>query len=250
MDFAIIDVGLDNMDKYPPVCFINPKNAGYRAKAEWLKQRFAEGMKIKLLRDNGDGKIHGFIEYVPGEYAWRAVEAKGYNFIHCLWTTPNSHKNSGIASKLIQACIKDAEGNSGTAVIASDDAFMADKRIFLKNGFEVVEESGNFTLLVKKSRNGNSLKFMDTQNRLAGFRGWNIVYSAQCPWGARFISELDKKMVEKLQIKITELKTASEAQNAPSIYSVFTLIHDGEILADHYISNTRFNNIIKKAESK
>ena len=50
----------------------------------------------------------------------------------------------------------------------------------------------------------------------------------------------------KLKLKITELKTPKQAQNAPSIYSVFSLIHDGKILADHYISNTRFNNIIKK----
>lgn len=33
---------------------------------------------------------------------------------------------------------------------------------------------------------------------------------------------------------------------APSIYATFNLINNGKLLADHYISLTRFNNIIKK----
>jgi hypothetical protein len=53
-------------------------------------------------------------------------------------------------------------------------------------------------------------------------------------------------MIKKLNLKITELKTPKQAQEAPSVYSVFTLIKDGKILADHYISSTRFRNILKK----
>ncbi|MFC2163543.1 YoaP domain-containing protein [Acidobacteriota bacterium] len=47
-------------------------------------------------------------------------------------------------------------------------------------------------------------------------------------------------------IKLEWLKTAEQAQSAPSIYGVFNLIYDGTLLADHYISKTRFKNIIKK----
>lgn len=32
----------------------------------------------------------GFIEYLPGEHAWRAVHADGYLFIHCLWVVGKS----------------------------------------------------------------------------------------------------------------------------------------------------------------
>jgi hypothetical protein len=49
-----------------------------------------------------------------------------------------------------------------------------------------------------------------------------------------------------MELNITELETAEQAQNAPSIYSVFNLVYDGKLLVDHYISNTRFLNIIKK----
>jgi hypothetical protein len=45
---------------------------------------------------------------------------------------------------------------------------------------------------------------------------------------------------------VTELKNAEQAQNAPSIYATFNLIYNGKLLIDHYISNTRFLNIINK----
>jgi len=138
----IIDVTAQNIDKYPPTCFLNPKNEGYLKKVEWLKERFEEGLRIKVLYDEADGKIHGFIEYTPGEYAWRAVNAEGYLFIHCIWVTPNSYREKGYASDLIRECMNDAAGKLGVAVVASDGPFMAARDLFLKNGFTVVEEDG------------------------------------------------------------------------------------------------------------
>ncbi len=64
---------------------------------------------------------------------------------------------------------------------------------------------------------------------------------------ARFISEIDDIIKKNdVKIKITEIKTAKDAQNAPSIYTSFNLIYNGKLLADHYISARRFENIIKK----
>jgi hypothetical protein len=37
-----------------------PKSEGYRQKLEWLKDRFAEGLKIKMIARGG----RGFIEYI------------------------------------------------------------------------------------------------------------------------------------------------------------------------------------------
>jgi ribosomal protein S18 acetylase RimI-like enzyme len=119
-DVVIIDVDENNISQYPPKCFLNPKNEGYQIKLEWLKKRFSEGLKIKLLYL--ETKCIGFIEYVPGEYAWRAVDAKGYMFIHCIWISPNKHKEKGYGSLLVKECIKDAkkEGKYGVAVVTSE----------------------------------------------------------------------------------------------------------------------------------
>jgi L-amino acid N-acyltransferase YncA len=245
----VIDVNEENISQYPPTCFLNPKNIGYQIKAEWLKERFSEGLKIKLLYFENDKKCHGFIEYAPGEYAWRAVEAKDYLFIHCIWVSPNKFKNKGYGSLLVAECIKDAEkqGKAGVAVIASEGPFMAKKALFLKNGFREVQASGVFTLLVKQLRKAADPKFKDCDNQLRSYEGLKLVYSNQCPWVARFMSELGETIKGKgLKIDIVELKTAEQAQDAPSIYAVFNLVNDGKLLADHYISNTRFLNIVNK----
>jgi hypothetical protein len=66
----IVEVNSENLSQYPPACFLNPKNVGCQIKLDWLKERFVEGLKIKLLYFANDKKCHGFIEYVPGEHAW------------------------------------------------------------------------------------------------------------------------------------------------------------------------------------
>jgi ribosomal protein S18 acetylase RimI-like enzyme len=245
----IIDVNEANISQYPPTCFLNPNNIGYQIKAKWLKQRFSEGLKIKLLYLENDKKCHGFIEYVPGEYAWRAAEAKDHLFIHCIWVSPNKFKNKGYGSLLVEECVKDAEmqGKAGVAVIASEGPFMANKELFLKNGFKEVQASGVFSLLVKQLRKAAEPKFKDSEGNLSSYEGLKIVYSNQCPWVARFMSELGEIIEKKgLKIDIVELKTAEQAQEAPSIYAVFNMVNDGKLLADHYISNTRFLNIVNK----
>jgi ribosomal protein S18 acetylase RimI-like enzyme len=245
----IIDVNEENISQYPPTCFLNPKNIGYQIKLKWLKERFSEGLKIKLLYLENGKKCHGFIEYVPGEYAWRAAEAKDYLFIHCIWVSPNKFKNKGYGSLLVEECIKDAkeQGKAGVAVIASEGPFMAKKDLFLKNGFREVQALGVFSLLVKQLRKAPEPKFKDCESKLRSYEGLNIVYSNQCPWVARFMSELSETIKKKgLKIDVVELKTPEQAQAAPSIYAVFNLVNDGKLLADHYISNTRFLNILNK----
>ena len=206
-------------------------------------------MKIKALYIKNDKKCHGFIEYVPGEYAWRAVEANGYLFIHCIWISPNMFKNKGYGSLLVEECVKDAEkqGKAGVAVIASEGPFMANKDLFLKNGFKEVQKSSVFTLLVKQLKKAEAPKFKECEIELSKYEGLTVEYSNQCPWVARFMSELPETIKGKgLKINIVELKTAEQAQAAPSIYGVFSLVFDGRLLSDHYISNTRFLNIIKE----
>ena len=247
-DVVIIDVDENNISQYPPKCFLNPKNEGYQIKLEWLKKRFSEGLKIKLLYL--ETKCIGFIEYVPGEYAWRAVDAKGYMFIHCIWISPNKHKEKGYGSLLVKECIKDAkkEGEYGVAVVTSEGPFMAGKDLFLKNEFKsIASAKPSFELMVKILKEGPLPKFNDWEKQLSKYEGLNIIYSNQCPWVTRSIKELSEITKKKgLKLKVTELKNAEQAQNAPSIYAVFNLIYNGKLLIDHYISNTRFLNIINK----
>ena len=139
----IVNIDKTNIDHYPPTCFLNPKNEGYLIKRDWIKNHFSEGLIIKQLYLEKSGKCNGFIEYIPGENAWRAIDAPGYMFIHCLWINPNNIKNKGYGSKLINESIKDAEkqDKNGVAVITSEGSFMAGKEIFIKNGFESIQSA-------------------------------------------------------------------------------------------------------------
>jgi ribosomal protein S18 acetylase RimI-like enzyme len=245
----IITLNPVNSAEYGCPCFLNPKNEGHLKKLEWLKERFAEGLSIKLLSIEGEKRPIGFIEYVPGEYAWRSVNADGYIFIHCIWISPNKYKEKGYGSLLVEASIEDAskEGRYGVAVVTSDGPFIASKELFLKNGFEIIEQASHYELLVKKLKEGPLPKFTDWQQQLNNYQGLNIIYSNQCPWVARSIKELaETAQKNRLKLEITELEKAKQAQNAPSIYSVFNLVYDGKLITDHYVSNTRFLNILKK----
>lgn len=245
----VVNLTHKTMPQYPPKCFLNPKNEGYQIKREWLKKRFSEGLKIKQLYSEKERKCIGFIEYVPGEYAWRAVDAKGYTFIHCIWVSPNKYKGKGYGSLLIKECMNDAKkaGNLGVAVITSEGPFMAGKSLFLKNGFECVDMVDPFALLVYPFIKGPLPKFKNWEKQLKTYEGLHIVYSNQCPWVARSIKELTDVAKEKgLTLTITELKTAEKAQNAPSLYATFNVVYNGNLLVDHYISKKRFCNIIDK----
>ena len=55
----------------------------YIQKLNWTENEFSRGLTyIQLRKDN---KPAGFIEYVLGEQAWRAIHADGCLVIHCIW---------------------------------------------------------------------------------------------------------------------------------------------------------------------
>ena len=249
-EIKIVGLNSENIAEYRPACFLNPKNEGYQKKLEWSKKRFSEGLKIKLLYLEKEGKCIGFIEYIPGEYAWRAVDAEGYMFIHCMWISPNKYKRKGHGSLLVGECVKDAkkEGKYGVAVVTTEGPFMAGKALFLKNEFKsVAEAKPSFELMIKTLEKGPLPKFKDWEKQLSKYEGLHIIYANQCPWVARSIKDVSEIAKKKgLKLEVTELKNAEQAQNAPSIYATFNLVYNGKLLADHYISSRRFLNIIDK----
>lgn len=246
---TIVDITPKNIDEYKPTCFLNVKNIGAITKNEWMKKQFKNGLRTKLLFPEEGKKYIGMIEYLPGENAWRAVDAKDYYFIHCLWIDKKNNRNQGLGSELVQEVINDAkkEKKTGVAAITSNDAFMAEKDIFVKNGFEVVDESGAYTLLALNFKKGEKPAFKDWEKQLSKYNNLTIVYANQCPWVARSIEEIKEyRDKENIPITIKELTTPKQAQNAPSIYGVFNLVYKGKLLIDHYVSLTRFKNILKK----
>lgn len=246
-DIRVVEVTAENLPLHPgAICFINPKHPCHHHKIEWLREQFLHGLKIKLLYLADGKRPSGFIEYVPGEHCWRAVQAPGYLFIHCLWITGKKLQHQGLGSRLLREVEVEAGGRAGVAVVTSEGPFMAGPELFLKNGYSMVARTGLEQLLVKQFREGPLPAFNPGGEREIP-PGWVIVYSKQCPWVARFLDEAIP-LFEKYHLHpvIIELRTAGQAQHSPAVYGVFSLFHDGRLLAGRYISTTRFLNILKK----
>lgn len=252
MDYQVIEVNELNISDVPQaICFINPNHPSFNKKVDWLRSQFRSGLKIKLLYVDGDKKPAGYIEYVPGEFCWRAVQAKGYMFIHCLYINGNKFKNKGLGKALLDLVESDAKESSGVAVLTSDAAFMANRQLFIKHGYSVVAESGKDQLLVKQFKKAPLPELGNCLDSLSRYKDLTILYSAQCPWVARFIDEINTVLESyRIHADIIEITTPEQAQQAPSLYSVFNLIFNGKLLADRYISTTRFKNIINKELKK
>ena len=250
----IIDTNADNILEYGICGYKNIKRPGYPEKIKWLNERFTEGLKIKTLYSNQDG-TQGMIEYISGEYCWRPVEASGYMFIHCIFVGfKRAYKGKGYASLLVDECLKDAkkEHKHGVAVVTRKGSFMAGKELFLKNGFEAVDKATpDFELLVKKfDKNAPTPKFKeDLKKKLSPYsKDLTIIRADQCPYSVKNVIEISKTAEKIYGIKpnIINLKNYEEAQNSPCPFGTFCIIYNGEIIAEHPISNKRFMNIMNK----
>jgi hypothetical protein len=205
-------------------------------------------LRILLFRDEREKPL-AILEYVPGEFAWRPVDAQGWLFVHCLWVFAAGRKVGGLGGRLIRACIEDAEraGSTGVAAMVSDGTWMAGKEIFLKNGFTKTAERDRFDLVVYRLREGAEARFRDIDSNRAKYRGLHILYSDQCPMLLKSVNDLSQMAAEYgLNLQVTVLKSAREAQNAPSYYGAFSLLWNGRLLSDHYVSKGRFRNIFRK----
>lgn len=230
----------------------DPDNAGYQHKFQWLKNRLSEGLKVKMLNTPGEGMV-GYIEYIPGERAWRAVNAENYMFIHCIYM-PAMCKHRGYGTLLIEACVKDARKAkmNGVAVVTREGTWMVGKELFLKNGFEEVDkERPDFSLLVKKfKKTASTPNFKgewDKKRKKFG-KGLTIITSGQCPQNAKMVNDITEIAKERYGIepRIVMYKSYKEAQNAPWPYAISGVLYNGKLLADHPISGKRFQNIMEK----
>lgn len=243
----LIHVNAGNVGEYGFFCAKNPKECGYQKKLGWLMQRFAEGLQLNLLR-SASGEDVGFIEYVPAEFAWRPVDAPGYLFIHCIYIAHRDNRGMEFGSQLVCSALEDARktGKKGVAVLCSDGPWIAGKSLFEKNGFNVTDSLGRFELLVNQIQPADPPRLINWEAHQAEYRGWHLIYAHQCPWHDKAIRELAATAREVgLDLEIMEITDAREARQSPSGFGVFALLRDGKLLADHYISKTRFLNILK-----
>jgi hypothetical protein len=141
---------------------------------------------------------------------------------------------------------------NGVAALAREGPWLAGAGLYRANGFEEVESAPpDYRLLVRKFNPAapNPCFQGEWDKKLKRYsRGLTIIRSSQCPHIAKFADDVaaSAEVDYGIKPKIVELRSASEAQAAPTPYAVFAVIHNGRVLADHQISRTRFRNIMRK----
>ena len=253
-DAEIVDLTPKNFVDYG-VCGYKDakKHLELRKKFEWFKKYYPKGLRIKIIILK-EGGYQGMIEYIPGEYAHRPVDANGYMFIHCIFVGfKKEFKGKGYASSLIQECINDAKksGMVGVAVVTRKGPFMAKKDIFLKMGFVGVDKANpDFELLALKfDHNASNPSFRDMEKQLEKYqKGLFILRSVQCPYTEKNVNAIINSAKNKFHLSVTlvDLLDSIQVQNSPCAFGSFCIILDGEIISHHPISNTRFENILEK----
>jgi ribosomal protein S18 acetylase RimI-like enzyme len=239
-DAEIVCVDATNVGERGFFCFKSkPKSAGYAQKTSWLQERFSEGLRIQIVYE--DGRSVGFIEYIPAEFAWRAVKAPGYLLIHCLWVVGRA-KNQGYGSRLLDICVADARtmGSSGVAMVTSSKPWLAGSKLLLKHDFERVDEMAPFELLVKRFDTTPLPSFpTDWEARLGRFgAGLTVVRSDQCP----YMEDATNTVVEfgrsrGIETEVIALKSCHEVQDtSPTPYGTFAIVHDGRLLSYYYMT--------------
>ena len=239
-DAEIVAVDVTNVGDRGFFCFKSkPKSVGYAQKMDWLQERFTEGLKIHIVYE--DKRAVGFVEYIPAEFAWRAVKAPGYLLIHCLWVVGRA-KNQGYGSQLLDACLEDARqmGASGVAMVTSSRPWLAGSKLLLKHGFERADEMPPFELMVKRFDAAPLPTFpTDWEARLGRFGpGLTVVRCNQCP----YMEDATNTVVEfgrsqGIKTEVITLESCREVQDtSPTPYGTFAILHNGRLLSYYYMT--------------
>jgi L-amino acid N-acyltransferase YncA len=252
-EYEVVDTNADNIGDCAFCGYKSGKNEGHRRKSDWLKQRYAEGLKFKVLRSREFGDI-GMIEYAPGSHTWRPVEAEGYLVIHCLMVN-GKHTGKGLGALLLDSCLTDAKKSEcrGVAVVTSSDSFMAERDLFIKAGFVSVESSPPYELLVKKFRKAApDPRFIVARERVLKRykQGLTILAADQCPMVPKCVKDIaEASEALGLKPKVVRVRSAKESRGLPTPYGMFSIVYDGKLIAERPISGRRFTNIMSKLAS-
>lgn len=245
----IVDITKENIEAKGFFCMRSkPKSQGYQSKLAWLRERLEEGLKLKILEENGRPK--GFIEYIPSESNWRGITGSNYLVIHCLWIVGRG-KGNGYGSKLLNLCLDDAlaHNKSGVAMVTSADTWLADKAFFIKHGFVSVDQAPpSFELIVKRFNDDPHPRFNHGwEERSKQYKdGITIIKADQCPYFEEAVNIIIEAANERgIKTNVIQLSDHTEAQNAPSAYGVFNVILNGRLLTYHPLNKREF---IKKLD--
>ena len=162
------------------------------------------------------------------------------------------HKGKGLGALLLDSCLRDAKKSKcrGVAVVTSSDSFMAGSGLFIKAGFVSVESIPPYELLVKKFKaTAPDPRFIVDRERVLKrhAKGLTILAADQCPMVPKCVKDIaEASRALGLKTKVVRVRSAKQSRELPTPYGVFTIVHDGMLIAERPISARRFTNLMSK----
>ncbi len=236
--FEIVTVDKSNVGKLGFFCCKSKaKSEGYKRKQRWLDERFDEGMQMRLAIE--DSRSVGFIEYIPGVSAWRAVNAEECMVIHCIWVVGRA-KEKGYGSQLLEQCIEDArsQGMAGVAMVTSRSVWLAGSDLFLRHGFRLVESAPpSFDLVVRSFGSGCAATFpVNWDERAAVAPGLTVFRTDQCPYIDDAVVAVEQAGAELgIPVSIVALESAQAVrEQSPTPYGTFCITYEHSLYSYSY----------------
>ena len=243
-----IRVTKDNLEKEHICCAIsNNKDIQVSSKKSWLADRFDEG--LVFLKSTERGKC--FIEYIPAEFAWVPIDARGYMYIDCLWVS-GSFKGHGYSSDLLNACIGDSKekGRKGLCILAAakKKPFLADPKFLKYKGFTVCDEADNGIQLwhLPFDQDADKPRFKEcAKHPQTDEKGYVLYYTSQCPFNAKYVPVLEQTAKEnQILFHAIHLESREDAQSAPTPITNYALFHDGKYVTNEQMNEKKFLKLI------
>lgn len=245
----LITLTKENLEQEHICCAIsNNKDCQVSSKKAWLADRLDEG--LVFLKGDVRGKC--FIEYIPAEYAWVPVIAKGYMYVNCFWIS-GKYKGQGYSNQLLEACIADskAKGKKGLVILSSKkkQAYLADPKYLKYKGFQVADEADPFyeLMYLPFSEDAEKPGFMEqVKHPHIDEKGFVIYYTSQCPFTAKYVPILAATAERNgVPLHTVKLESRLAAQAAPSPSTSFSLFLDGEFVTNEILSEKKFEKMLQ-----
>lgn len=249
MSEAYINLTAENLDSQHVCCAIADKKhqCGVAAKKKWLRERLAEGHVFRKLDDRG--KV--FIEYAPLETAWTPVLGDNYLYIYCLWVA-GSFKGKGHAAALLGYCIEDAKarGKSGVCMLSArkKKPFMADKKFFMKYGFETVDTTDDGYELLALSFDGSLPRFAQNVKKQAiPGKELTIYYGMQCPFIPNCIEQVKGYCeANSVPLELVAVDSLEAAKALPCVFNNWAVFKDGRFETVHLLNEGQLKKLLAK----
>lgn len=247
MDY--IKVTKDNIENEHICCAISNNNdIQVASKKAWLSDRFNDG--LVFIKSVERGKC--FIEYIPAENAWVPILADGYTYIDCLWVS-GSFKGHGYSNDLLGVCIDESKqsGKKGLCILSSAKKrpFLADPKYLKHKGFTVCDEAvGGIELwYLPFYSDAEKPKFKDCAKirSKTAENGYVLYYTNQCPFNAKYVPIVEKTAKEHgIPFKAIHIDNKTDAQNAPTPVTTYSLFLNGEYVTNEQMNDTKFLKIV------